>query len=577
MSFSNDLWNSFPKIQNDFSLKYNQLKCLSEVFHYLFKVEMKFSKEMKLIYDLKNSIEIQGNLSNLLNEFFKSIEDISIIYKEHAESINDRLITPLNKFMINQLELTQKLFEEAGINEQKEIEKEKKLASIKEEFHNNCLHLINATIFFELTIAKIDINIDEMNNALKAKLAANEKVKESKLRYLKYLENINSYQEYQNSVMEIGLNDGQTYYSSLINFFTWIFIATETFNKELIDKLRNGNENRLAVYHSIDSQALLNEFVYNNISTNYPHHHYNFESFKINKQFFEGVGLPKKTIDNIRETMNDKFKCVDNTFNKLAQDTKHNISDFIHQLWSGVIDSEKKAKVFDLLKENKANRLYLLYVINGYRNHGLFAIANNVYSLLIEILSIIVDYCSDNNDFNTIQSIIMISQTYYTEDKSHLKDSRRELHLELLSHPIFQKKVIWMGIIKYAINEEIYKKKDLYDNASDVGNKNIKSMVRVILMTYLFNMQSFKLPKDIIQEIAGYFCRSYKITDELLSDNDMAIEENVIKFNNNSTSTNKDNSTSTSTNKEKNEEIEIKINPIHKIDDEVLNDNRKIH
>lgn len=526
MSFKSDLWNSFPLIQNDFSIKFNQLKCLLEIFHYLCKVETKFAREMKKIFDLKNSVEIEGSLSNSLNEFFKSLEDISIIYKEHADTINETLINPLRKFMINQLELTENLFKEAYSNENKVFEKERKLDLIKEEYHTNCFHLVNATISFEHTISKLQISVEEMNKAKHEQLDACEKVNTSKIKYLKYLEQTNAFKEYQNSLIERNLNDAQSYYLSLIKIFSWIFVTTETFNKDLIEQLRISNGKRLSMYHSINAQDCLNEFINNNISTSYPYHHYDFVCYRIDKNLFEKVELPSKTLENIKMDLNNKFKYVESFISDLSVETKSAISDFIKKAWDGIIDidNDKKTEFLSLLKENKSNRLYLLSIINTFRTYGLFRISEKTYSLLIDIFKVILDYCNTTSDYSIIQSVIIISQTYYTEEESHSQASRKELQVDLIDHPIFKKKMVWEGIIKNSINEEMYKKWNLYNHSIEERSKNIKCLVKIILMTYLFNMELFKVSQDIIEEIINYFCKSYKISEKLFS-----VQEKEIK------------------------------------------------
>ena len=180
---------------------------------------------------------------------------------------------------------------------------------------------------------------------------------------------------------------------------------------------------------------------------------------------------------------------------------------------------EDKTKLTNFINEDWGQK-YFLYFLSKVRSSGKFCRGEELVKYLAEILEKILFFAKKNLDYESAKNCIILSQTYYYEDKN---TSNKIYLVELISGNEWLKQPdFWRNIIDVMIKEEIEKIKVLNkDNPNlniKVQEENINNIVFGQVISYINNMKDFKLDNKIIVKIVDEFMEKYKI-DKKLSKN----------------------------------------------------------
>lgn len=521
MSFSSDLWNSIGTIQKEFCLKFNDMHNITEVFKRLSKAEMTFAEQIKRICLFNKQIYNNSSLGNSIKQFFCFLENTSDIYKNHANTLNDWIIAPTEKFLNEQLTATNQIINEIIQKEQYISLKSIHLEQYKKKYHHLASKLVQATIKLEESIAKNSINQDEMKIELENQHKCSESLRLSKKEYINYLDKFNNNRESYNTKIKLGLITLQSRYIEIVEFYKWAFLTSEIYYKAFLKELKAENKKEEEVYQKLMPQNDMREFVEANRSTAFPMQRCDFVQYKFEYSVLNNLAFPSNVKENIKEYIKGEIKYVQPKKDDYTNDSLKMIEDFIQTSWNGDVDQITKSFIIGLLKESKFNRINLLQFINSYRPKGLFKISEGTYTLLVELLTVVLNFCLIDSDYETIKSVIIISQTFYKQCDNDNKE-KIDLQAGLMDNPIFHNRDIWEGIIKYTINEEVIRKKTLNNNSAneDKENKKMKNLIVIILITNMFNMSTFGVSDNITKGITDYFCKLYQIDEDVFKNND---------------------------------------------------------
>lgn len=513
MSFSSDLWNNTGKIQKEFWMKFNELWNITEVFKRLAKAEIAFADEIKRISILNKQMSNYGSLAKSTTHFFTFLVSTSKIYKNHANTLIDWIITPTGKFINEQLKLTNQHFEDIIQKEQHLSLKSASLESFKKEYHRFAAKLIQSTIKLEELITRNEINQDEMKIEIENQHQCSDNLRISKMEYINYLDKFNNYRDGHNAKIKFSLNTLQLSYIDLVGYYKWAFLTSEIYYKTLVKELKEENKRAEGVFQTLVPQNDLKEFIEKHRSTAFPMQRCEFVQFKVDNAMLANVSLPNNVKDNIKAYIKDEVKYVQPKKDDYTHENVKMIENFIQTSWIGDIDQITKTYIIGLLKESKFNRANLLAVINTYRPKGMFKISDATYALLLELLTVVLNSCLIDSDYETIKRVIIISQTFYRQNDND-KKNKEDLQNGLMGHPIFHQRDIWEGIIKYSVHEEVVRKTKL-SNSAVIENK-MKNLISIIMITTTFNMYTFGVSNDIIKDLTDYFCKVYQIDNDML-------------------------------------------------------------
>jgi hypothetical protein len=134
-----------------------------------------------------------------------------------------------------------------------------------------------------------------------------------------------------------------------------------------------------------------------------------------------------------------------------------------------------------------------------------------------EFLNRILDENLKEKDFEAAKFCMIISQTFYKVSNDPNKP-RIFLQETIDSHDIWKHTDFWDGIIKFAVNEEIYNQRAHHtyvSESADDKQTRIQSVAFGQLVTYTYNMLSFDISKEKAKETINNFCKIYKLPEEL--------------------------------------------------------------
>ena len=177
------------------------------------------------------------------------------------------------------------------------------------------------------------------------------------------------------------------------------------------------------------------------------------------------------------------------------------------------IDNDKN-KLLEYINEDWGQK-YFLSVLTMARTSGQYCLSEKLVKILAEIFRKILNIAEKKVDYDIVKNCIILSQTYYYEDK----DKAKKVYLvelicdnEWLRTPDF-----WRNIIDKMINEDIKKIKQMMDQKMNEKDKNegIINVVFAQVISYINNMKDFKLENKIIVKIVDEFVEKYNIGKDL--------------------------------------------------------------
>lgn len=176
---------------------------------------------------------------------------------------------------------------------------------------------------------------------------------------------------------------------------------------------------------------------------------------------------------------------------------------------------ERKSKLFKLIEEDKEYQKYSLQLLSNKRSKGVYELTNNVYEILVKILILITDKTLNEMDYNLINNVLILSQTFYKLENNE----KVYLFQKLIGHELYKKEEFWSDYISYEIVTHI-KKKEL--NEKQIGRildekeiiRRNNDIVFAQLMTMIECMKNFGLNEKQIINIISPMFDAYKMEDD---------------------------------------------------------------
>jgi hypothetical protein len=169
----------------------------------------------------------------------------------------------------------------------------------------------------------------------------------------------------------------------------------------------------------------------------------------------------------------------------------------------------EKDKLLKLLETN--NREQFLTALNQCRIEGIFELPKKSFDSLCFLLNYLVNFAIKNEDYESIKTTIILSQTFYLEANKKLF-----LNSGIASNENWKDKIFWEKIIDYSINYEINNSKGFsifLEEDSKARKSRVDSAITSNIITFLFNMKLFKFPEEKYKEFIEDLINKYKIED----------------------------------------------------------------
>ena len=182
---------------------------------------------------------------------------------------------------------------------------------------------------------------------------------------------------------------------------------------------------------------------------------------------------------------------------------------------------EEKKKLLAYLEEKWSQTYFLIY-LSKQRTKGKFARTQKLVRDLAEILNLILQSAEKRNDYEAAKNCIILSQTYYYDEKDKEGNVRKKYLIEfILDYKWLRSPGFWRGIIEENIIAEAKKFMSLNPKEPDLFNKDRKESCDRLsnicfsqLLPYANNMKEFFVDERLIVKVIDEFVEKYQIQKE---------------------------------------------------------------
>ena len=182
---------------------------------------------------------------------------------------------------------------------------------------------------------------------------------------------------------------------------------------------------------------------------------------------------------------------------------------------------EEKQKLMEYLQQKWSQTYFLIY-LSKQRTQGRFSRSEKLVKDLAEILNLILKTAEEQNDYEAARNCMILSQTYFYEDKDENGNAKKVYLLEyILEYKWLRTPQFWRGLIEEMISQEIKKYTNMNPGEpSLLDETNEKSMERLSnigfsqLLPYCNNMREFFMDDRIVVKIIDEFVEKYHIQKE---------------------------------------------------------------
>ncbi len=177
-------------------------------------------------------------------------------------------------------------------------------------------------------------------------------------------------------------------------------------------------------------------------------------------------------------------------------------------------DEKDKQKLLSLL-DSHYNRVIFLHKLNDYRATCKFELTEKYYQILGELFLYTINTSKKENDYHSIEMVIILSKTYYI-----LRDKDKKVYLQnlIIDNECFKSKEFWEELLLYSISKDVVRSnKRETINTEDAKKYKIKSdnIVFSQLLSLIDNMFDFGVEEKLVKEIIEPKILFYKIEDKL--------------------------------------------------------------
>jgi hypothetical protein len=182
---------------------------------------------------------------------------------------------------------------------------------------------------------------------------------------------------------------------------------------------------------------------------------------------------------------------------------------------------DEKKKLLAYLEEKWSQTYFLIY-LSKQRTKGKFARTQKLVRDLADILNLILQSAEKRNDYEAAKNCIILSQTYYYDEKDKEGNVRKKYLIEfILDYQWLRSPQFWRGIIEENIIAEAKKFMSLNPKEPDLFNKDrrescdrLSNICFSQLLPYANNMKEFFVDDRLIVKVIDEFVEKYQIQKE---------------------------------------------------------------
>ena len=379
-----------------------------------------------------------------------------------------------------------------------------------------------------LKVKNIDNSSDSRATIQKLEDKARELLNEAKKNYDKYIASLNDTNRNREESIDKQLNLIKLYQSLEEKDGELITnLLKEIYNKKQ-EQNKKSNEYLIEFGKAINSIDIPKDNLY--LLTAYnsnekPDEAIKFVQYEPNIDF-ENAPSPEeyKINHEIIVAMKSVFPEIMPGFNTEEENQKQEMRELSKKIFITNIPftNEEKTKLMKYLTQKSSQNYFLIY-LSKQRTNGRFARTQKLLNDLAEILILILKSAEKENDYNAAKNCMILSQTYYYDEKDKNVNLRKKYLLEyILDYPWLRTAGFWRGIMEEMIQSEAKKHPDLKKDENgnfDMNDKETMDKLSNIcfsqILPYANNMKEFFMDDRLIIKIIDEFVEKYHIQKDL--------------------------------------------------------------
>eukprot|EP00826_Nyctotherus_ovalis_P017447 TRINITY_DN15145_c0_g1_i1.p1 TRINITY_DN15145_c0_g1~~TRINITY_DN15145_c0_g1_i1.p1 ORF type:complete len:471 (+),score=168.62 TRINITY_DN15145_c0_g1_i1:327-1739(+) len=193
---------------------------------------------------------------------------------------------------------------------------------------------------------------------------------------------------------------------------------------------------------------------------------------------------------------------VEEGVDEQTQEATKTLNRMINLCWDGKGLSTAETDRFNDLMKEKANRKLFCDCMNQYRRSGIFSMSYSASKHVAALLKNLVNAIEAAGDTSAAMSVIILSETYYYEQKGTDGNDRIYLQQIIAKHKYFRSEEFWRQMI-----EEPYDRGQAQLEEESEEEKKTREVNEVFsrLGTYAHNMLQFEIDKKTVEDVIfGY-------------------------------------------------------------------------
>ena len=560
MSYSVDLWKSYNKVENQLESHIKGLKTFIYILSEYYSSQTSLANDLKRLseYGTNNPITSYESLSEGIISFQNDLLNQYDYLTEFLNNMKIEILDPLKH-------LKERLTKTLNNNLSEMNSKEKnynyyitQLENAKNKFHTSVKEAEQFKLKTEILKKKFSFPLDKSNSTNNTNLTNNynEEIKKDEIKCLNFLkiakdkENayiswINDTNKLQDEYIEIkkrNLNQIQSMEEELGESIKDSLRKYIVFQVSYIRNFQYDIDKKAKIMENININKDIFNYIYKNSANDIPPFKYDYIPYISEINSNNNTNLDKNIIKEINTFIENIFICdkakeiilLKNKINLEIESIAEEIFTTKQELQN--LDKNKTEKINKYIND-KTNRREFLKNLNNLRRKKGLNINNitydNISQILNNCLDILINEQKDKIDYESIIIIINLSSTLYmSSDDTKNNLPRIFLQKSINAHKIWKENEIWKGIIKYSINEEMHNQKNfnIYSKEDYLTKKErINNIVKFQLNTYIYNMISFEIKKNVIDEIIQDFKKYYDLSQNVTDSLNKIIDNNINK------------------------------------------------
>ena len=610
LTYKKDLWMYFDIIKDKFYFDRNKAKTLLYIISQKNDIDYEYSENLKYLFNQfitqfdtyeehiksKNIDPEKNTLNKAIKCLINDLKYESELYLNHTKNILEKIIRPLEGFIMSQCEIINefttlmKSYENDFMNVNKQIEQKQinffqggksvesainKLEIYKNQIKENDNNENENTAEInndedEESKMEEEENRKEMIEGMSEILEKNKiSARQLQLDYQDYIIKANAEREKYIKGCENLYDKVQHLDEEFLNVMKAQLISITQNKLNLIENIKVNISKALKLSNEINIENDINLFINSKITKFNPPKKFEYVDYNPYKILRNRKGHTDAFQSEISSKIIECLKQI-YTFEKQPENLheEENIN-FINETTNDIWDCNNFDKNrLELLFKEHIYRMSFLRMLNQYRIEGIFILKETSFQNFCMVLTSLLDKSLIDNDYECIKFCMILSQTFYLQaEKKILLQSCMTLN------PIWKDKNFWEKMIEFSINDEINNSKEytiFLNEDSKSRQKRVESAVMSNLITFLFNMKLFGYPEEDGRVVVDEFIQKYNIDGNLIYATNISIKDikddiiiesidtiinNDIKNNNENNIIQKDDNKDNNNNKTQNENI----------------------